>query len=363
MSTLTKNVKGYARVSTDLQLDGVSLEVQEARIVDYCAQHGYNLIKMYKDVLSGKSTNRPQLQLMLDELRAGEIVIVVDLSRLSRTVRDALNLIDQFTKMKVGFIAITQPFDTTSPMGEAMMTIQMVFNQLERQNTALKVKGAMQSLKQQGKLRGRPPFGWKFAGKDKDFEPDFEQQEVLEKIKQLHADGASMNKIAIILNQAGDNKCLANNKKNPDKFKDACFYQSTIKRILVENGLMEGGNMTRKPIELQIVSHHKSTYKSLDTQTSVTPELPTLTALPDDPNVAELPQYLNLPPPPPPVLPPSYPRNLPPPPVLPPSYPRNLPPPPPVLPSSYPYNLPPPPIRPAPSHFHNLPPPPNPKLL
>lgn len=254
---MSKNVRGYCRVSTELQLDGVSLEIQEARIAQYCAEHDYVLVKIYKEAMSGKNVKREQLQLLLSEVLPREIVVVVDLSRLSRTTLDALQLIDQFSNMNVGFVAITQPFDTTNPMGEAMMVVQMTFNQLERKNTALKVKGAMQSLKTQGKLRGRPPFGWKFNGKENDFAPDPEQQRVLDKIKRLHMSGESMTAIARELNDSGDNETLANNKKNPEKFEEARFHQTTIKRILVENGLMNGGNLERKPVQLQIVSHRK----------------------------------------------------------------------------------------------------------
>ena len=163
--------------------------------------------------------------------------------------------------MNVGFVAITQPFDTTNPMGEAMMVVAMLFNQLERKNTAAKVQGAMQTLKQQGKLRGRPPFAWKFAGKENDFVPVADQQLVLAKIKRLWADGRSMSKIARALNRAGDYRCLVSNKKHPEKFEGARFYAATIKRILVEHDLrlVEGERRGRRPVEQQIVSHHRAT--------------------------------------------------------------------------------------------------------
>jgi len=253
-------LRGYCRVSTDLQLDGVSLDVQEARIAQYCCEHSYTLAKVYKEAVSGKDTaNRAQLQLLLDEVQAREIVVVVDLSRLSRTTLHALQLIDRFSNMNVGFVAITQPFDTTTPVGEAMMVVQMSFNQLERKNTAAKVKCAMQTLKAQGKLRTRPPFGWKFAGKENDYEPEAEQQRVLETIKSLHANGISMTRIAANLNFAGDHRCLLNKKKQSDKFAGAIFHQTTIKRILVENGVLVGSGSYahRKPVASRIVSHHK----------------------------------------------------------------------------------------------------------
>lgn len=121
------NVRGYCRVSTDLQLDGVSLDVQETRIALYCEEHNYTLLKIYKEAMSGKNVKREQLQLMLSELQPREIVVVVDLSRLSRTTLDALQLIDRFSNMNVGFVAITQPFDTTNPMGTPFFEIARSF--------------------------------------------------------------------------------------------------------------------------------------------------------------------------------------------------------------------------------------------
>lgn len=349
-----KNVRGYARVSTELQLDGVSLDVQEMRIRSYCTQSGYNLVKMYKDVLSGKDTNRPQLQLMLSELKPGEIVAVVDLSRLSRTTLDSLQLIDQFSKMKVGFVSINQPIDTTTPAGETLLTMQIAFNQMERKSTALKVKGAMQALKQQGKLRGKPPFGWKFVGKDRDFEPEPEQQRVLEKIKQLHANGTSMTRIAAILNHDGDNKCLVNNKKDHEKFKDALFYQPTIKRILVENGLMDGGTMKRKPVQLQIMSHHKSSHES-----SKPLDITTISSENSEDYSSYIEPY-ELPPSPAYIAPSvSAAPMLPPPPPIYHVPPIALPPPPTHYTAPVSLNLPPPPlVRPASSIPRSLPPPP-----
>lgn len=258
MATMPINARGYTRISTDLQLDGVSLEIQRMRISDYCNSHNYNLLRVYEDVLSGKDVNRPALQEMLADLQPNEVVLVVDLSRLSRTTLDALQLIKQFNEKNVGFVTISQPVDTTTAMGRAMITFQMVFNQLERENTAAKVKGAMQSLKLQGKLRTRPPFGWKYISKDSDYIEVPEQQRVLKKIKELYASGLTANRIASVLNQNGDNKCLAANKKSPEKFAGALFHQATVQKILIENDCMEGKTTTRKPISLQIISHRKS---------------------------------------------------------------------------------------------------------
>jgi DNA invertase Pin-like site-specific DNA recombinase len=162
---MAKDVRVYCRVSTELVAQETSLENQETQIRLYCQERGHNLVKIYKEAISAKDTKRAQLQLLLEEVRSGEIVVVTDFSRLSRKTLDSLQLVERFKNMDVGFISIAQQYDTSSPAGQMMMTMQMGFNQYERQQTGLKVKGALQTLSSQGKLRSRPPFGWKFAGK------------------------------------------------------------------------------------------------------------------------------------------------------------------------------------------------------
>jgi DNA invertase Pin-like site-specific DNA recombinase len=165
MASAGKNAYGYCRVSTELVAQETSLDVQETRIRLYCEQHGHTLVRIYKESISGKDTKRAQLQRLLEDVKSGELVVVTDVSRLSRSTVDGLQLIERFQKQRVGFISISQQYDTTTPLGEVILTVQLSFNQYERKQTALKVSGAMQTLSTQGKLRGRPPFGWKFAGK------------------------------------------------------------------------------------------------------------------------------------------------------------------------------------------------------
>ena len=236
---MNSKIKAYCRISTELQNDGVSLELQEMRISAYCVSQGFQLEKIYKEIYSAKDLNRPQLQLMLSELKIGDIVAVLDLSRLSRSTLDTLSLIKWFDENKIGFVCISQKIDTTSPEGRIMMIFISALNQFERENTARKVSSSMQALSQQGKLRSRPPFGWKFIGKDKDFVPDESQQQILQLIKQMHLSNYNPKQISDWLNSQGYNQCLINNKRNPEKFIGSLFHNTTIKKILVENGLIQ----------------------------------------------------------------------------------------------------------------------------
>lgn len=343
---MSKLIRAYCRVSTDLQHDGgVSLEVQEMRISALCVAQGHTLLKVYKDVASGKNTDRPQLQTLLAEIQSGETIAMLDLSRLSRSVKDTLLMVDDFDKRGIGIVSVTENIDTTSPQGRFMMHIISALNQLERENTAKKVKETMQVLSREGKLRGRPPFGWKFVGKDRDFEPEPEQQRILEKIKRLHIEGVSMTKIADTLNNDGDDRYIANNKKSPEKCQNSKFHQTTIKRILAEHGIIDAGNLKTKSIAEKIVSHHRAAMENPASFMNP-PKRLQLQLIGHDKVTPISPVSTKIPPVIPPVIPPS--NIFPSPPQF------NTP----VVPSPSPINVPVPPVLP-----HILPPPQFNKLL
>lgn len=136
MSKETMVVVGYARVSTENQLENYSIEEQTERLKAYCAAKGWSLRKLYVDGgYSGGNTNRPALQQMLTAIRAGGVdaVVVYKLDRLSRSQKDTLTLIeDELLAHGTDFVSINENFDTSTPFGRAMIGILSVFAQLEK---------------------------------------------------------------------------------------------------------------------------------------------------------------------------------------------------------------------------------------
>lgn len=136
MSKEKMMVCGYARVSTDNQLENYSIEEQTARIEAYCAAKGWTLLHTYIDGgFSGGNTDRPALKQMLEAIRENEIdaVVVYKLDRLSRSQKDTLTLIeDELLAHKTDFVSINENFDTSTPFGRAMIGILSVFAQLEK---------------------------------------------------------------------------------------------------------------------------------------------------------------------------------------------------------------------------------------
>lgn len=136
MSKEKMMVFGYARVSTDNQLENYSIEEQTARLEAYCAAKGWTLLKTYVDGgFSGGNTDRPALQQMLKAVKDSAIdaVVVYKLDRLSRSQKDTLTLIeDDLLSNGTDFVSINENFDTSSPFGRAMIGILSVFAQLEK---------------------------------------------------------------------------------------------------------------------------------------------------------------------------------------------------------------------------------------
>ena len=134
----------YARQSVD-RADSISIESQ----IEFCK---YELkggsFREYKDRgYSGKNTTRPQLQQLLADIRRGEVekVIVYKLDRISRSILDFSNMMELFQQYQVEFVSSTEKFDTSTPMGRAMLNICIVFAQLERETIQKRVCDAYYS--------------------------------------------------------------------------------------------------------------------------------------------------------------------------------------------------------------------------
>ena len=121
-------------------------------------------ITIYQDEgYSGKSIDRPRFQALLSDIRDGRIdcVVCYRLDRISRSVGDFAKLLDEFTERNITFISINESFDTSTPMGRAMMSIASVFAQLERETLAERVRDNMYALARKGQwLGGTPPTGF-----------------------------------------------------------------------------------------------------------------------------------------------------------------------------------------------------------
>lgn len=139
---------GYIRVSTQ--------EQNTARQESLMKQ--LNVQKVYIDKVSGKNTDRPQLQEMLSFIRSGDCVIVESISRFARNVKDLLELIEQLQEKGVEFVSKKEAIDTTTPSGRFMLTVFAAVSELERGYLLDRQREGIAIAKTQGKYTGRKPI-------------------------------------------------------------------------------------------------------------------------------------------------------------------------------------------------------------
>lgn len=123
-----------------------------------------NKIVVYEDEgFSGGNLNRPAFKRMMDaaKKRQFKAIIVYRLDRISRNVSDFSRLIEELARLDISFISIKEQFDTSTPMGRAMMYIASVFSQLERETIAERIRDNMHELAKTGRwLGGTTPTGF-----------------------------------------------------------------------------------------------------------------------------------------------------------------------------------------------------------
>lgn len=150
----------YARQSIDKR-ESISIESQ----VEACKLKTMgNSYKIYTDKgYSGKNTDRPQFQQMMNDIKNGLIthVVVYRLDRISRSILDFAAMMDTFEIYKVEFISHTESFDTSSAIGKAMLSICIVFAQLERETIQQRVMDAYYARSKRGFfMGGKVPYGY-----------------------------------------------------------------------------------------------------------------------------------------------------------------------------------------------------------
>ena len=160
----------YTRVSTDqgLEQDFNSLDAQHDASQAYIRsqQHaGWTMVKSKYDDggFSGGNTDRPALQRLLEDVRAGKIdlIVVYKVDRLTRSLADFAKLVDLFDQHGVSFVSVTQQFNTTTSMGRLTRNVLLSFAQFEREVTSELIRDKIAASKRKGLwVGGMVPLGY-----------------------------------------------------------------------------------------------------------------------------------------------------------------------------------------------------------
>jgi DNA invertase Pin-like site-specific DNA recombinase len=154
-------VVGYVRVSTEEQGQrGAGLEAQRRAIKAECERRGWHLVRIEQDVLSGRSMNRPGLQVALAACRSGEIsgIVVAKLDRLSRSLVDFATLLADAQAKGFNVVALDLGVDLSTPAGEFLSSVMASAAQWERRIIGQRTRDALAVKKAEGVKLGRPPL-------------------------------------------------------------------------------------------------------------------------------------------------------------------------------------------------------------
>lgn len=195
----------YQRVSTALQAaDGHGLDAQRTRLDAFAAERGMEVVEVIADEgQSGKDLKRPGMLRVIELAERGLIdgLVVTKTDRVSRSLRDLLNLIELLRKQDVALVTTDEAFDTTTPMGKAMQAVSAAFGELERDMAAVRTREALEEARRKGIRLGRPPLGWTKEGGELVQSDRFE---VVERAFALHRrDGMTLASIADLFNDEG----------------------------------------------------------------------------------------------------------------------------------------------------------------
>ena len=139
---------GYARVSTEAQNLDRQLDALEK----------YGVDKIYNEKMTGTKRDRPELKKMLERMTEGDTVVIESLSRLGRSTKDLIELVELFEKRGVHLVSLKEQIDTTTSTGKLLFTLMSAIAQFERDVIADRTREGLKAARARGHFGGRPRF-------------------------------------------------------------------------------------------------------------------------------------------------------------------------------------------------------------
>lgn len=147
-----KKMKGKVKEMNVAYVRVSSADQNEQRQVEGLQK--YNIEKWYTEKVSGKDTNRPELKKMLDYVREGDTIYIHDFSRLARSTKDLLNIVEQLQEKGVHLVSNKENIDSSTPTGKLMLTMIGAIAEFERQNLLERQREGIEIAKREGRFKG-----------------------------------------------------------------------------------------------------------------------------------------------------------------------------------------------------------------
>ena len=204
---LRKTAVGYVRVSTSMQAeDGLSLDAQRAAITAYCNAHDIRLLRIYTDVESGAKRERRGLEEAL--AARAEVFVVLKFDRLSRSIKHFCQLYEDYFSQSIELVPIREAIKLDSALGRALVSILLVFAQMEREAIGERTREAIGHIRRGGYHYGTVPYGKKAVPASDNpryrvLVDNEDELRALERVKEVLESGEQISRVAEILNEQG----------------------------------------------------------------------------------------------------------------------------------------------------------------
>jgi len=137
---------GYARVSTiDQNLD---------RQIDALNKYGVDIL--FNEKMSGTKRERPELNKLIDRMSSGDTVVIESLSRLGRSTKDLIELMELFNSKEVNLVSLKESIDTNTSTGKLLFTLMSALAQFERDLISERTVEGLRAARSRGRMGGRP---------------------------------------------------------------------------------------------------------------------------------------------------------------------------------------------------------------
>lgn len=203
----------YCRVSTPEQSnEGVSLDSQLSKLKLYAESKEYEIYDSYIDGgYSGKNTNRPEYQRMIQDVNNYDGILVFKIDRIHRNQRNFISMMDKLSRENKQFISLHENIDTSTAIGRFVMYMMQLIAQLESEQIGERVYTAMNHIAENGKglLGGFTPYGYNNV--EGNLEIVESESSIVKDIFNMKLKGYTFTKIAEILNNKGIHTRNGNN--------------------------------------------------------------------------------------------------------------------------------------------------------
>ncbi|RYZ28825.1 MAG: recombinase family protein, partial [Sphingobacteriales bacterium] len=198
-----------ARVSSDEQAKGYSLDIQVDKLSTHCAREGIQVVNVYREDHSAKNFNRPEFKKLLTYLKANkgkvDLLLVTSWDRFSRNVTESFATIEKLRLLGVEVQAVEQPLDLSVPENLMILSVYLTLPDIDNKRRSIKITEGVRAARAAGRWIGKPPFGYKKARdeKDKPILVPNEKAALVRKAFQLIAGGKSQADLTAYLKKRG----------------------------------------------------------------------------------------------------------------------------------------------------------------